>query len=65
VPERWRWVAALNPMSVPTEAMKRMLLGVGGVTAPFVAISAGVTLVLLLSGLALFSRVEKTFVDTI
>jgi lipopolysaccharide transport system permease protein len=65
VPERWRWVAALNPMTAPTEALKLMFLGAGQVSLTLVAISAGVTLVLLLSGLMLFSRVEKTFVDTV
>jgi lipopolysaccharide transport system permease protein len=65
VPQRWRWVASLNPMTVPTEAIKRMLLGAGDVTAPFVAISVGVTLALVVSGLVLFNRVEKTFIDTI
>ena len=65
IPERWRWVAALNPMTVPTEAIKRIILGAGEVTAPYVALSAGVTLLLLLTGVVLFNRVEKTFVDTI
>ena len=65
VPERWRWIAALNPMTAPTEALKRMLLGTGEVSLSLVAISAGVTLALLLSGLALFGRVEKTFIDTV
>jgi lipopolysaccharide transport system permease protein len=65
IPERWRWLAALNPMTVPTEATKLMFLGAGEVTVPYVAISAAVTLVLLATGLLLFNRVEKTFVDTI
>jgi lipopolysaccharide transport system permease protein len=65
VPERWRWLFALNPMTAPTEALKRMLLGAGDVSPALVAASGAVTLALLVSGLALFSRVEKTFVDTV
>ena len=64
VPERWRWVAALNPMTAPTEALKRMFLGAGEVSANSVAISAGVTLLLLVSGVLIFNRAQKTFVDT-
>lgn len=65
VPTRWRWLAELNPMTMPVEAVRRMLLGAGEVSAPSVAVSAGVTLLLLVGGLAVFSRVEKTFVDTV
>lgn len=65
VPAHWRWLADLNPMSAPTEAIKLMFLGAGEVTAQSVALSVGVTLVLLVGGLALFNRVEKTFVDSV
>jgi lipopolysaccharide transport system permease protein len=65
VPERWRWVAALNPLTVPTEAVKRMFLGTGQVTAADIAISAGVTVLLLVCGLLTFNRAQKTSVDTV
>jgi lipopolysaccharide transport system permease protein len=65
VPERWRWVATINPMTVPTEAVKLMFLGAGQVTPVYVAVCAAVTLLMLLGGVLVFSRVEKTFVDTI
>jgi len=65
VPAHWRWLAELNPMTMPTEAVKLMVLGAGEVTAPSIALSAAVTLLLLLGGLAVFNRVEKTFVDTV
>ena len=65
VPERWRWVAALNPMTVPTEAMKLAFLGAGEVTPTFVAVSAAMTAALLASGLVLFNRAQKTSADTL
>jgi lipopolysaccharide transport system permease protein len=64
VPERWRWVAALNPMTAPTEALKLMFLGAGEVTGAYAALSAGVTLLLLATGVLVFNRAQKTFVDT-
>jgi lipopolysaccharide transport system permease protein len=65
VPERWRWVAAINPMTAPTEAIKRMLLGAGEATPSLVAVSATVTLALLLSGLVAFNRAQRTSADTL
>ena len=65
MPERWRWIAALNPMTAPTETLKLMFLGAGEVSASSVAVSAGVTLLLLVSGALIFNRAQKTFVDTV
>jgi lipopolysaccharide transport system permease protein len=65
IPERWRWIAVLNPMTMPTEAIKLMFLGQGVVTPTFITVSLGVTLVLLIVGLMVFNKVEKTFVDTV
>jgi lipopolysaccharide transport system permease protein len=65
VPARWQWVAVLNPMTMPIEAIKLMFLHQGVVTQSFVAVSLVTTLVLLTSGLLLFNRTEKTFVDTV
>jgi lipopolysaccharide transport system permease protein len=65
VSERWRWLASVNPMAMPTEAVRLMFLGQGSVSPGYLAISIAVTVFLLLSGLVLFNRVEKTFVDTV
>lgn len=65
IPEEWRWVAVLNPMTMPVEALKRIFLGQGTVEPLYIAVSAAASLVLLLSGVIVFSKVEKTFVDTV
>jgi lipopolysaccharide transport system permease protein len=65
VPERWRWVVILNPMTVPVEAIRYMLLGQGTVPAGYVVSSLALTAVLLCSGVIVFNRVEKTFIDTV
>ena len=65
IPERWRLWVALNPMTMPIECTRKMLLGEGQPTFNLIGISVGVTLATLVSGLLIFQRVEKTFVDVI
>lgn len=65
VPEKWRLLVALNPMTMPVECFRHALLGAGSPTGPLLALSLGITFVLLASGVAIFQHVEKTFVDVI
>ena len=65
IPEKWRWVMSLNPMSSVTESFRYAFLGAGGVSLEQNLISVGITLGLLIMGIILFSRVEKTFMDTV
>jgi len=64
-PVRWRWVAALNPMTPIVEAFRLVLLGVGTVTPLHIVSSIATTVAVAVAGLMLFSRVEKTFVDIV
>ena len=61
----WRVIAAINPMTAVVESFKHAFLGVGTVSLLYTSISVGVTLVVLFFGLVLFSRAERTFVDTV
>jgi lipopolysaccharide transport system permease protein len=54
----------LNPMSVPVESLRYVFLGAGTVDVSGMALSVGLTLLLLFSGLLVFQKVERTFVDT-
>lgn len=65
VPARWYWVEVANPMAFPLEAARAMLLGAGTPTTGLFAASAGATLALLIGGILVFERVEKTFIDVI
>lgn len=65
IPEQWRWVSVLNPMTMPTEAIKLMFLGEGVITPLYAAVSIGVTVLLVVTGILLFNRVEKSYVDTV
>jgi lipopolysaccharide transport system permease protein len=65
VPARWYAVAALNPMTFPLEALRQMLLGAGSPTVGLEALSLGLTLVTVASGMMVFQKIEKNFVDVI
>jgi lipopolysaccharide transport system permease protein len=62
---KWRIVAAVNPMTAVVESFKHAFLGVGTDSPLYTSISIGTTLVVLFLGLVLFSRAERTFVDTV
>jgi lipopolysaccharide transport system permease protein len=47
------------------ESFKHAFLGVGTVSLLYTSISVALTLVVLFLGLVLFSRAERTFVDTV
>lgn len=65
LPPSARWVARLNPLAPLIEGFRRAFLGTGGVSAPELAVSFGLLLVVLAVGLTLFTRVERTFIDTV
>lgn len=65
IPERWEWLLFVNPMAPVVEAFRRILLGAGTVTGAQMATSVGLTLIVVVAGVLLFSRVEKSFMDTV
>jgi lipopolysaccharide transport system permease protein len=65
IPEKWRWIAVWNPMTMPVEAIKVMFLGQGIIVIAYLAMSVATTMAVLLSGVLIFNKVEKTFVDTV
>ena len=69
IPERFRWVMALNPMTGVVEGFRWALLGGSSAEfvapGPLVAASAAISLVVLVSGIAFFRNTEKTFADVI
>lgn len=64
VPERWRWILAINPLTGIIEGFRAALVG-GSLNWTHVAISASVTLVLLVASVYIFRRTEETFADLI
>ena len=59
------WLYGLNPMAGVVEGFRWALLGTGSKPGPVVLASAGVTLLLLVSGAFYFRRMEKTFADIV
>jgi len=65
IPERWRLLLAFNPMAGIVDAYRCAFLGTGSVNWNYLLISAGVGFFILITGLMVFSRTEKTFIDTV
>jgi lipopolysaccharide transport system permease protein len=65
VPERWRWVLALNPLTGIIEGFRVALLGGKPIEWNLLAISAAVTVILLIYSALAFKRMEKSFADVI
>jgi lipopolysaccharide transport system permease protein len=65
VPARYQLLAALNPMTMPVESFRHMLLGAPSPDPRFYALSVFTTLVALITGMAAFQRAEKNFVDVL
>ncbi|MBV9925983.1 MAG: ABC transporter permease [Acidobacteria bacterium] len=65
VPENWRWLLALNPMTGIVEGFRAALFGQRPFDVPALAISAAVTAALLLYAAFVFRRMESSFADIV
>lgn len=65
LPEQYRWIMVVNPMTPIIETFRFAFLGTGTVSWGMLGYSAAVTVVLFGLGILLFNRVEKTFMDTV
>ena len=63
VPPKYAWLLALNPMVAPVNGFKYGLLGIGSVSARDWIISAIETVIVLMSGLWFFGRMETDAAD--
>ena len=66
IPEKWRLLYALNPMTGVVEGFRYALLGTTqSVSAGMILISSGISILILITGLFYFRRMEKQFADMI
>jgi lipopolysaccharide transport system permease protein len=65
LPENWEWILLFNPMASVIEAFRFGFLGVGTINLQNWLISLASTVFILLVGIIFFSRIEKTFLDTV
>jgi len=63
VPEKYRWVVALNPMTSVVQSFKFGVLGIGVVDVGHVFTAWGFMFVVLVTGLMFFSHAERASAD--
>jgi lipopolysaccharide transport system permease protein len=65
VPEEWRLFYALNPMVGVVEGFRWALLGTADAPDLMIAVSATISVVIFISGMFYFRRMERTFADMV
>lgn len=65
VPDTYRWIVLANPMTAIVETLRYGFLGKGTFDLALLVQSTVVTTAVLLCGILIFHRVERTFMDTI
>lgn len=65
VPTKWRWLMGLNPMAGVIEGFRWSLSGAADAPARLILISLAISLVILLSGLAYFQKMETVISDVV
>jgi homopolymeric O-antigen transport system permease protein len=65
VPERWRLLCGLNPMTSVVEGFRSILLGTSTELDLMLAVSVAVVWLWTVSGLYYFQRMERTFADVV
>ena len=65
IPGRWQWLVCLNPMAMIVENFRLLFLGQATASPALTLLSIGITMVVLATGVLLFQRTERTFIDTV
>ncbi len=65
IPDKWRLIYALNPMVGVVEGFRWALLGTASAPGPILIVSSAISLLLLVSGMYYFRRMERTFADMV
>jgi lipopolysaccharide transport system permease protein len=63
IPEKWRWLVALNPMAPIVELFKWGTLGQAHITAPSLITSLVLITITMISGMWFFNREEAASID--
>ena len=58
-------VLLINPVTAPVEIFRYAVLGQGSVMPSYLALSWGITLLVVAVGITIFNKVERTFMDTV
>lgn len=58
-------IIMINPVTAPVEMFRYAVLGQGTIVPEYYAISIALTIIVAIIGIAIFNKVEKTFMDTV
>ena len=58
-------ILMINPVTAPVEMLRYAILGQGTILPGYLALSWGITISVVLFGIMIFNKVEKTFMDTV
>jgi len=65
IPERFIWIAYVNPVCAPIELFRKWFFGTASIDGPMILSSLGISVALLFAGLVLFNKNEQTFIDVV
>ena len=65
IPERFRWIAYVNPVCAPIELFRSWFFGASSVNGNMIIASLVITVFLVIAGLILFNQNEQTFIDVV
>lgn len=60
-----RTILLINPVTAPVELFRYAVLGQGAILPHYLALSWVITIVVVVIGIMIFNKVEKTFMDTV
>lgn len=63
IPEKWRWLASINPVAPAIETVRAVLLGTPSFNPAYYGISLALTFVLFLVGVGYYQKLARDFVD--
>lgn len=58
-------ILMINPVTAPVEVFRYAVLGKGTIVPEYLALSWMITIIVVVLGIMIFNRVEKTFMDTV
>lgn len=64
-PEKYRWLIVANPFTAIIETFRFAFLGAGAFNPTYFTYSVVATIIILFTGVLIFNKVEKNFMDTV
>ena len=65
IPKKWHYAVSFNPMVGIIETARQVIFGTSSLEPIYILNGMITTIIMLLFGIMIFNRVEKTFLDTV